>query len=138
MSTTHLTPSTAGHREQAATSRNSAAPAPQGSATGGGVLALVLSGVALLTAPVLLLLPFIGFAPALAAAAGIVLAVTGLRRATHGRGVAVTGLVVSALLFVLLLGAATVWNLGVVDPAIRDYTELHEAIDRVRSTVLGA
>ncbi|UAL30428.1 hypothetical protein K8W59_02565 [Nocardioides rotundus] len=93
--------------------------------------------MALLAAPIFLLIPYVGFLPALVAGAGIVVAWTGLRGSTHGAGVAVTGLIVSVVLFALLAGVATMWNVVVADPAIRDYDELHEVIDYIKTLVFG-
>lgn len=139
MSTTHPTRSTAVRSTPGAVSPTGGVPTNgTATATGRGILAIVLTGVALLLAPALLLVPYVGFAPALTAAAGVVIAATGVRRAAQGRGVAVAGLVVSALLFVLLLGSALLWNVVVADPSIRDYSELHEAIAHVRSLVFGS
>lgn len=108
------------------------------SATGSGVLALVLATVALLSAPIVLLIPYVGFLPALVAGAGIVVAWIGLRGCTHGTGVAVTGLIVCVVLFALLAGIATMWNVVVADPAIRDYEELHEVVDHIKSLIVGS
>lgn len=107
------------------------------SATRSGILALVLCAVAFLSAP-LLLIPYLGFLPAVVAGAGIVVAWSGLRRSTHGTGLAVTGLIISVVLFALLAGIATVWNVVVADPAIRDYEQLHEVIDHVKTLIFGS
>lgn len=72
--------------------------------------------------------------PALIAGAGIVAAWASLRGSTHGTGLAVTGLIVSVVLFALLSGLATVWTVVVADPAVRDYEELHEVIDHIKSS----
>ncbi len=108
------------------------------SATGRGIVALVLAAVALLSTPIFVLIPYIGFLPALVAGAGIVVAWTGLRGSTHGTGVAVAGLIVCVVLFALLAGIATMWNVMVADPAIRDYDELQEVIDYIKTLIFGS
>lgn len=107
------------------------------SATGGGIIALALSTAALVTAPVFILIPYVGFLPALLAAAAIVAAGVGLRGSDPGIGLAVTGLVVSVVLFALLAGLATVWNLGVAHPAISDYDQFHDALERAQCRIVG-
>lgn len=135
MSTPNPNPGTPVHVYQ---NNTSTAPARGKSATGRGIIALVLAAVALLSAPIFLLIPYIGFLPALVAGAGIVVAWTGLRGSTHGTGVAVTGLIVSVVLFALLAGIATMWNVVVADPAIRDYEELHDVIDYIKTLIFGS
>lgn len=118
---------------------NTAAPgAPAKSAAGKGVLSLVLAAGAMFSAPLLLLIPYVGFLPAIIAGAGIIVAWSGLRGATHGTGLAVTGIILSVVAFALLAGVATVWNVIVADPAIRDYDELHEVVDYIKSLVFGS
>ncbi len=118
---------------------NTATPGvPPKSATGKGVVSMVLAAIALFTAPLLLLIPYIGFLPALIAGAGIIVAWAGLRGATHGTGLAVTGIIVCVVVFAILAGVATVWNLVVADPAVRDYEELHEVIDYIKSLIFGS
>ncbi|WP_061711847.1 hypothetical protein [Kocuria palustris] len=107
------------------------------SATSSGVFALALAGVAILSAPVFLLIPYIGFLPALIAGAGALVAGLGLRGSSRGTGTAVTGLIVSVIVFALLAGIATMWNLVVADPAIRDYDELQEVIEYIKQLVFG-
>lgn len=116
---------------------NRPAPAPGGSATGAGMVALVLCAAALLSAPALLLIPYIGFLPALIAGGAIVAAWSGLHKSDRGNGLAVTGLITGVILFAILAGLATVWNLVVADPAVRDYDELHEVIDYIKSLIFG-
>lgn len=108
------------------------------SATAHGITALALCAIALVITPVLILIPYIGFIPALLAGGGIVAAWIGLRGSTRGTGVAVTGLIVSVVLFALLAGFATMWNVVVADPAIRDYDALHEVIDHIRRLIFGS
>ena len=107
------------------------------SASLSGVLAITLAGVAVLSAPVPLFIPYLGFLPACIAAAGAVIAGIGLRGSTRGTGMAAAGLIVSAVVFALLAGVATMWNVVVTDPAIRDYDELHEVIEYVKQLVFG-
>lgn len=117
---------------------NAAAGVPQKSATGGGVLSLVLAAGGMLSAPLLLLIPYVGFLPALIAGAGIIVAWAGLRGATHGTGLAVTGIIVSVVVFAILAGIATVWNLVVAGPAVGDYDELHDVTDYIKSLIFGS
>lgn len=56
-----------------------------------------LATAALVSAPILLLIPYVGSLPALIAGTAI-----GLRGRTHGSGVAITGLIVCIVLFALL------------------------------------
>lgn len=115
-----------------------AAGAPQKSATGSGIISLVLAAGAMLTAPLLLLIPYVGFLPALVAGAGIIVAWTGLRGATSGTGLAVTGIIASVIVFAILAGTATVWNLVIAGPAVSDYDELHDVIDYIKSLIFGS
>lgn len=113
-------------------------PATAGkSATSSGILSLVLAGVAFLSAPIFLLIPYIGFLPAIIAAAGAVIAIAGLRGSHRGTGTAMAGLIVSVVVFALLAGIVTMWNLVIADPAIRDYDEMHEVIEYIKSLVFG-
>ncbi|WOF21928.1 hypothetical protein N8K70_11100 [Microbacterium betulae] len=116
---------------------HSAPPATGRSATPSGVVALVLAGAALFFSPVFLLIPYVGFFPALIAGGGAVIAGLGLRGSTRGTATAVTGLIVSVIIFALLAGIATMWNFVVADPAIRDYDELHEVIDHIKQLIFG-
>lgn len=102
-----------------------------------GLLALVLCLTAFATAPLLLFIPYIGFVPALFAGSGIVIASLGLRGSDHGTGTAVTGLIASVVVFALLAGITTLWNIVVADPAIREYDELNEVIDYVKTLIFG-
>lgn len=108
------------------------------SAAGKGVIALVLCAAAFLSAPLLILIPYVGFLPAMLAGAAIIVAWSGLRGATRGDGTAVTGLIIGVVLFAILAGIATVWNLVVADPAILDYDELHDIIEHIKSLVFGS
>ena len=127
------------HRPVDVQKHDESSPAwPGRSAAGSGVLALVLCLAALVASPPLLLIPYIGVVPALLAAAGVAIAGAGLRRSDHGTRTAVIGLIVSVVVFALLAGIATLWNLVVADPAVRDYDELHEVIDHVRTLVFGS
>ncbi|MCQ9384307.1 hypothetical protein NQ038_09730 [Brevibacterium sp. 50QC2O2] len=116
----------------------SVAGAPQKSATGSGIISLVLAASGMLTAPLLLLIPYVGFVPALIAGAGIIVAWTGLRGATSGTGLAVTGIIASVIVFATLAGIATVWNLVIAGPAVNDYDELHDVIDYITSLIFGS
>ncbi|MFC0673843.1 hypothetical protein [Brachybacterium hainanense] len=92
---------------------------PAGRSAGGqGAASLVLCALAVISAFPLLAVPVLGFLPALFAGAGILVAATALRGAAHGRGIAVTGLVLSVALFAILTGLATVWHLVVAGPAV--------------------
>lgn len=117
---------------------NAAPGATPKSATGKGVTSLVLAIAAMFSAPLLLLIPYVGLLPALIAGVGIIVAWAGLRGATHGTGLAVTGLIVSVVVFAILAGIATVWNVVVADPAVRDYEELHEVIEYIKSLIFGS
>jgi len=103
-----------------------------------GLLALCLAAAAFVFSPFLLLIPLLGFLPALMAAAGVAVAWAGLRRGDDGTGLALTGLVASVVVFGLTASVATLWNFLIVDPAVRDYKELHEVIDYIRSLVFGS
>ena len=43
----------------------------------------------------------------------------------------------SIVVFALLAGIATMWNLVVADPAIRDYDELHEVIEYIQQLIIS-
>jgi hypothetical protein len=121
--------------------RSRPGPAPPSgprSATGYGVLALCLAAAAFVVSPFMLLIPLFGFLPAILAAAGVAVAWAGLRRGNHGVGLAITGLVLSVVLFGLTASIATLWNFLVVEPAVRDYQELQDVIDSIRDKFLGS
>lgn len=71
-------------------------------ATRKGMIALVLVAAGFLSAPLLILIPYIGFLPAMLAAAGALIAWTGLRDTSRGNGTAVTGLITGVIVFGLL------------------------------------
>jgi hypothetical protein len=111
--------------------------APNASAQRMGGVALLLCGLALVSAPLLILVPYIGFLPALVAATAVVIACLALRRGHQRNGMAVAALIVGVALFALLGGVATAWNLMIVNPAISDYDELHSILDRIPDLIFG-
>ncbi|MGJ3509835.1 hypothetical protein [Enemella sp. A6] len=111
--------------------------AEHASAAGKGIASLVLCGVALVCAPMLLLIPYIGFVPGLLALAAVIVAWHGLRSARRGHRTAVAGLIIGVVLLAVFVGIATVWNFMVADPAIRDYDELHEVFDYIKKLIFG-
>lgn len=114
------------------------APSPVGRpATGHGTISLALSAATLLTAPILLI-PILGFLPALLAAAGVLVAWTGLRGSMRGTGITAAGLVVTVIVFAVSAGIATAWHVGVIEPAFRDYEQLHDVIPQVLRRIFGA
>lgn len=127
----HGTPVDINQHDQAAP------PVAGASATGKATVALALSAAAVLTAPWLVLIPYVGFLPALIAGAGVVVAWAGLRGSTRGTGLGVTALIISVVLCALLAGIACVWNVVVAGPAISDYEQLHQVIDHSKSLVFG-
>jgi len=102
-----------------------------------GGVALLLCGLALLSAPLLILVPYIGYLPALVAATAVVIACLALRRGGQRNGTAVSALIVGVALLALLGGVATAWNLMIVNPAISDYDELHSVFDRIPDLLFG-
>ena len=108
----------------------------QRSATTGGIIALVCAGFALVTAPLLLFIPYIGFLPAIIAGVGAVMAFRALRRSQHRTGIATAGLIVAVAVFALLAGVATLWNVIIADPAVRDYQELHDVIEQIEGLIV--
>lgn len=96
-----------------------------------GIVSLCLAAASFVTAPFLLLIPVAGFIPAILAAAGLVFAWTGLRRSGRRRGLAVAGLIISAVLFSLTLAIAMLWTRLIVVPAVSDYPELQKATDHI-------
>ncbi|MGJ0184975.1 hypothetical protein [Corynebacterium glyciniphilum] len=107
------------------------------SATSQGIASLMLCAAAVITAPVSLPLPIFGFLPAVFAAIGIIPASVGLRRATHDTGLAVTGLVLSVLLFAALGGIATFWHVIVAGPTVSD-PWFQDALDQVWDRLFGS
>jgi hypothetical protein len=111
---------------------------------GYGVASLGLAVAAFVSAPFLLLFSVVGFVPAVAfvpavlAAGGVVFAWIGLSRKDRRPGLAVAGLIVSAVLFGLSLGIATLWTQLITDPAFRDWPELRELIDHIRRLLFGS
>lgn len=114
------------------------APAtPENDAKSAGIAALALALGAVALSPVLMLIPYAGFIPVIMAAAGAGIAGRALRRRTQHTSWAVTGLVVAVITTALLSGIATFWNLMVADPAVRDYPELHEALEYAKRVIFG-
>ncbi|WP_145942860.1 hypothetical protein [Corynebacterium glyciniphilum] len=107
------------------------------SATRQGIASLILCAAAVVSAPVSLPLPILGFLPAVFAGIGIILASVGLRRATHDTGLAVTGLVLSVLLFAALGGVATFWHVIVAGPTVSD-PWFQDALDQVWDRLFGS
>lgn len=108
------------------------------SGSGYGIVSLCLAAAAFFTAPFLLLIPVAGFVPAVLAAVGIVVAWLGLRRSERTPGLAIAGSIVSVVLFGLTLSIAILWTLLVVAPAVSDYQQLHDVIDRIRAILFGS
>ncbi|MEL4358470.1 MULTISPECIES: hypothetical protein [unclassified Luteococcus] len=125
------------HQPQPATRRipTGAPQTDQRSATISGIIALVCTAVALAAAPFLLLIPYIGFAPAIIAGAGAVIAFRALCRSPHRTGIATAGLITAVVVFALLAGVATLWNVLIADPAVRDYQELHDVIEYIKGLI---
>ncbi|QIN84577.1 LPXTG cell wall anchor domain-containing protein [Rubrobacter tropicus] len=98
---------------------------------GYGIASLGLATGAFVTAPFLLLLPVVGVVPTVLAAGGGLLACIGLSRKDRRPGLAVAGLIVSAVLFGLTLSIAMLWTQLVIYPATRDYPELREVMQEV-------
>lgn len=107
------------------------------SAAGKDAISLVLCGAAALSAPTLLL-PIVGFLPAILAGAGIIVAWAGLRGASHGVGIAVTGLIVSVLLFAVLAGVASFWNFTVVLPSLNHDDWFRGSVEMVWDRLFGS
>jgi len=110
---------------------------PNASSQRMGGVALLLCGLAFVSAPLLILVPYIGFLPALVAATAVVIACLALRRGHQRNGMAVSALIVGVALFALLGGVATAWNLMIVNPAISDYDELQSVLDRIPDLLFG-
>lgn len=104
-------------------------------ATSGGIVALICAGAALVSAPLLLLIPYIGFLPAIIAGVGVLIAIRSLRRSTHRAGIATAGMITAVVVFALLAGVATLWNVLIADPAVRDYHELHDVIEYIKDLI---
>lgn len=107
------------------------------SAASQGIASLILCAAAVISAPVSLPLPILGFFPAVFAGIGIFLASVGLRRATHNTGLAVTGLVFSVLLFAALGGIATFWHVLVAGPTVSD-PWFQDALNQVWDRLFGS
>lgn len=107
------------------------------SASSQGVISLILCAAAVISAPMLLALPILGFIPAALAGIGIIVAGAGLRGATQGNGLAVTGLILSVLLFALLAGVATFWHVFVAGPTITD-PWFQDGLDEVWDRLFGS
>lgn len=96
-----------------------------------GVTALACAVVAVLISPALLLIPVAGALPALVAGAGAVAGWIGLRCDDTDRILAAIGFVSALVVLVLTAGAALLWTVFVVDPAISQFPELQEALRRL-------
>lgn len=107
------------------------------SASGQGVVSLALCVLAGISAFPLLVLPVLGFLPAVFAGAGIIVADAGLRGATHGNGLAVTALILSVVLFAILAGLATLWHVVVAGPTVTDPWFL-EGLEKVWDRLFGS
>ncbi len=104
-------------------------------ATTGGIIAVVCAGFALVAAPLLLLIPYVGFLPAFIAGVGAIVAFHVLRRSPYRTGIATAGLIVAVVVFALLAGIATLWNVLIANPAVRDYQELHDVIEYIKGLI---
>ena len=111
--------------------------AGQGSTTASGVIALACAGFALASAPLLMLIPYAGFISAFIAGAGAFIAFRSLRSSTERTALATAGLIISVVVFALLAGIATAWNVFVADPAVRDYPDLQEAVRYAIHAIFG-
>lgn len=100
------------------------------------MVGLVLAVVALVSSPILLV-PALGFVPAVAAAIGAIVAWLGVRRSNRNTWVAVTALVICVILFGLTASVATAWTFFVVNPAVGDYEQLHEVLEYVKEITFG-
>lgn len=99
-------------------------------------IGLCLAVVTIVSSP-LLLVPAIGFIPAIAAAIGAIVAWLGIRRSDRGTGIAMAALVICVILFGLTASVATAWTILVVNPAFGDYDQLHEVFDYVKRITFG-
>lgn len=99
-------------------------------------ISFCLATVAIVSSPTLLV-PAIGFVPAIAAAVGAIVAWLGIRRNDRGTGIAMVALVICVILFGLTASVATAWTFFVVNPAFGDYDQLHEVFDYVKRITFG-
>lgn len=101
-------------------------------------IAMGLAVVSLVSTPLLLLFPIIGFLPAIIAAAGVVVAWLGLRKSTRGTAVALVALIFCVVLLGLTASIATLWHVVVVSPAVSDYDQLHQVIEYIKELMFGS
>lgn len=79
-----------------------------------------------------MLIPHAGFLSTFIAGDGAFIGLRSLRGSPHGAGVATGGRVTAMLVFAPLAGIATVWNVFIADPAVRDYEELQDVIEHIK------
>ncbi|GMA41735.1 hypothetical protein [Mobilicoccus caccae] len=94
--------------------------------------------MALVIAPVLILVPVVGFVPPAVAAVGLWLGCRALRRSHGDRSLSVVGVAASATVLALTGFVALMWALSVVNPAVGQYTELHQALRDAMGRLLGS
>lgn len=115
------------------------APAPVRDGSRGLALgSIALAAVALVIAPVLILVPVVGFVPPAVAAVGLWLGCRALRRSHGDRSLSVVGVAASATVLALTGFVALMWALSVVNPAVGQYTELHQALRDAMGRLLGS
>lgn len=131
------TPDQNQHVPQIPTAHSASAQQSDGqqSATSGGIVALICAGIALASAPLLMLIPYVGFLPAVIAGGGVLVGWRSLRHSTHRTGIGYTGLITAAVVFVLLAVIETVWNVFIAVPAVRDYQELQDVIAYIKDLI---
>lgn len=116
--------------------RTASVPPRAGGARGTALLSLGLAVLALVAAPVLVLIPVVGFVPPAIAALGLWLGCRALRTSGDDRTLPVLGIAASATVLALTGFVALMWALSVVNPAIGQYTELHRAVGDAVERVL--
>lgn len=103
--------------------------APRRQGQGSAIAALVCSALALLMLP-LVVVPGASLLPPLPAVLGVALGYRALRRSTGSRTWPVVALTASSCALAVTGFVALMWMVFVVDPAIGQYPELHEAVRR--------
>lgn len=98
-----------------------------------GVISLILAITVIALAPLLSLVPLIGFLLPVTALCGAVIAYKGLKQRSS-RTVAAIGLTLSTLVFLATMTFSVWWNFTVAIPAISDFEGLNQLVNDLRES----
>lgn len=97
------------------------------------VISLILAITVIVLAPLLSLIPLIGFLLPITALYGAIIAYKGLKQRSS-RAVAAIGLSISTPVFVATMAFSVWWNFTVAIPAISDFEGLNQLVKELRES----